>query len=135
MLNTVIGRPPSGQPQLHYRCEQKRLHTDLGNCYLASRPKPNPIPTTTLTVTPTLWGVRGRQGRSRGSAECFVRVFPKLVSGPKGGPQPIRHRCAVIFFHTNNANRCRFQGLSFQGLREPYLLNLLLSEMQSRSRE
>ena len=42
----------------------------------------NPTPCLTLTLTPTLWGTRGRQGQSRGSAACFGGVFiKKTLSG------------------------------------------------------
>ena len=44
---------------------------------------PDPI---TLTRTPTLWGARGRQGQSRGSAECFDGVFSKNAGRPKDPP-------------------------------------------------
>ena len=43
----------------------------------------NPTPGLTLTLklarTPTLWGARGRQGQSRGSAACFGGVSPTKI--------------------------------------------------------
>ena len=52
------------------------------------QPDPRPI-TLTLTLTPILWGARGRQGPSRGSAVCFGG-FPKKPGHPKTQSRPIR---------------------------------------------
>ena len=38
----------------------------------------NPTPGLTLTLTIALWGARGRQGQSRGSATFFCGVFRKI---------------------------------------------------------
>ena len=39
-------------------------------------------PDLTLTLAPVLWGARGRQGQSRGSAECLGGVFPRKTGRP-----------------------------------------------------
>ena len=58
------------------------------------KPVPNP------NHTPTLWGVRGRQGlgQSLGSAACFGDVSPKKKNGRlKGQPRPIRSASCTKF--------------------------------------
>ena len=64
----------------------------LVNIYLARRPRPNPTPPLTLTLT--LWGVRGRQRRSRCPAACFGGV-KKNKRRQKGHPRPIRPWCCT----------------------------------------
>ena len=51
--------------------------TLCGQFQLFTSTQTNPTRDLTLPRTPTLWGTRGRQGQSRGSAACFGGVFPK----------------------------------------------------------
>ena len=63
------------------------LHKDVCHQfqpYTWTQTNPTPSLTQTRTLSPTLWGARGRQGQSRGSAAlCFGGVIPKNAGRPK----------------------------------------------------
>ena len=59
------------------RCDGTLAATGIGDTITSAQTNQTPVLTLTLTLTPTLWGVRGRQGQSLGSEACVGGVLPK----------------------------------------------------------
>lgn len=65
-------------PYLQHQLANKVQYLSV-NFHLVRRPRSNPTPA--LTLTPNLWGARGRQERSSGSATCIGGVFQRKTGG------------------------------------------------------